>query len=180
MSTWKIVQFSAGLLLVLLVAVFALGCLTNADAITQVRMRLLDGKQEPSDHHLLGIGDEDRLPDYSLRIRAGNQWNQVGTRLNTSAKQWLSFPLAEGIPVRRAFEVQVVEDDKLENDILEQLPISGTQFAGDMFEFDISTERSTKVGMEWFFDTPVGKAISVGITIAVICLLLAAFGPLVS
>jgi hypothetical protein len=177
MSAWKLVKFVCLALAILLVAVFAAGSLMNADAITQVRVQLLPGKEEPGDHHLLGIGEEDRLPDYSIRIRTMDHWQQIGTRLNTSAGHGISFPLAAPISLRQASELQLIEDDKLENDVLEQLPISGTTFAGERFEFEISTERSSKAGMEWFFDTPVGKAISAGITIAVIVLILAAVGP---
>jgi hypothetical protein len=32
--------------------------------------------------------------------------------------------------------------------------------------------------MEWFFDTPIGKAISLGITIAVVVVILAIVGPM--
>jgi hypothetical protein len=177
MSTWRIAQFVIGAVLILLVALFVAGGLANSNAITQVRVQLLPGKEESNDHHLLGIGDGDKLPDYTVRIRTNDRWMQIGTQLNTSAADGLNFPLAESLPVRQALEIQLVEDDKLENDILEQLPINGTKLTGNRFAFEIATERSSRAGMEWFFDTPVGKAISIGITIAVVVVILAAIGP---
>jgi hypothetical protein len=178
MSAWRIARYAAGAVLIVLFVTFAMGCLLNATAITEVRMRLKPGAEEPGDHHLLGIGDQDKLPDYRLSIRTKDGWEQVGTRMNTSAAGWMSFPIVNGLPARRALELQLVEDDKLENDVLEQLPMIGTAFSGKRFDFTIATKQSIESGMEWFFDTPVGKAISLGITIAVVVLILAIVGPI--
>jgi hypothetical protein len=173
MHPWRFARYAAGALSILLFVAFAIGCLLNATAITEVRMRLKPGAEEPGDHHLLGIGEKEKLPDYRLSIRTKDGWEEVGTRLNTSAAGWLGFPLGSGLPARRALELQLIEDDKVENDILEQLPIRGTAFSGKQFDFTIATRQSFESGMEWFFDTPIGKAISLGITIAVAVFILA-------
>jgi hypothetical protein len=178
MLTWRIARIVAGALLILLFSAFVLGCLLNAEAIKEVRVRLKPGAEEPGDHHLLGIGDRDKLPDYSLRIRTRNRWAAAGTQLNTTAANWLVFPVKAALPLRHALELQLVEEDKLENDVLEQLPLTAMTITGKQFEFQIGTERSFESGMEWFFDTPIGKAISLGITIAVIAVILALLGPI--
>jgi hypothetical protein len=180
MSTWRIVSSLAVLLLITFVGLFVYGCLANADAITQVRLRLLAGSEEPRDHQLPGFGDDDLLPDYMLRVYTGDRWRQIGTRPNTSAKDWLTFPVTDPMPLRHAFEFQLIEDDKLEDDVLEVVPIIGNRLKGKNFEYEVSTEGSLKSGMEWFFETSVGKAISLGITIGIVVLILAVVGPLLN
>jgi hypothetical protein len=69
MSAWRIARYIAAALFILLLAAFATGCMLNAEAITEIRMRLKPGAEEPGDHHLLGFGDKDKLPDYSVRVR---------------------------------------------------------------------------------------------------------------
>src|SRR5688572_669582 len=120
MSVWRIVGFAAGAFAAFLSVAFVVGSYLNATAITEVRLRLKPGAEEPGDHHILGLGDQDKLPDYMVRIRTPGGWEQVGTKLNTSAAQWLSFPVTDSLPVRHALELQLVEDDKVENDVLEQ------------------------------------------------------------
>jgi hypothetical protein len=178
MSAWRIAQLAAGALVLFLIAAFGIGCMLNADAINQIEVRLKPGVEEPGDHHLLGVGDADKLPDYSLSIRTKDGWEPVGTRLNTSAAQGLTFPVTNGIPFRGIAELRLVEDDKFENDVLEQVPADGTKISGKQFDFALATERRFEAGMEWFFSTPPGKAISLGITLAVFAFIMATLGPI--
>jgi hypothetical protein len=178
MSAWRIAQVVAVGVFLALCGAFVWGSLQNSSAITEVDVRLKPGGNEPGDHHLLGVGHEDKLPDYTLNIRTKDGWDPIGTRRNTSAADWLKFPVANGIPVRRAAELQLVEDDTVENDVLEQLPIEGLTLSGKQFDFRLTTEDSFEAGMDWFFDTPPGKAISLGITLAVLAFILALIGPI--
>jgi hypothetical protein len=177
MTAWRIARIVAGILALVLLAAFGIGCMLNAESISTIEVRLKPGVQEPGDHHLLGIGNEDKLPDYSLSVRTRRGWELIGTRLNTSAVDGLTFPVKNGTSLRSAAELRLVEDDKVENDVLELLPVSGTKLSGKEFDFSLTTERRFESGMEWFFDTPPGKAISLGITLAVFVFIMAIIGP---
>jgi hypothetical protein len=162
--------------IVLLALFFMAGVAMNRNAMTTVAVQLKPGVEEPGDHHILGIGADDKLPDYELRFRDGDDWHSVGLHPNQSAADGLEFPLKNPWPLRRVEEIQFIENDHLENDVLEQLPVQAGKLSGKAFEFEIVEASSWTAGAQWFWDTAIGKAFLFGITLGVAAIVIAKFG----
>jgi hypothetical protein len=162
------------IVIVLLVALFAVGSWQNSVAIQSLSIRVNQGVAEHMDHTLLGFGAEHRLPDYKVKLRVSRKLlaYDLGTKLNTSATNWIQFPVNAKVPFRQAQEIIIIEDDTVENDVLERLHVTGVELRGSTFQCRIDSARRFEVGMDWFFDTPIGKAIAVGITITILFLIL--------
>lgn len=160
-----------GVLLIFFIALSAM----NSQGITAIKIKLKDGVEEVRDRTLLGVDNTRALPDYQLKLNTSDGWKELGTKRNTSAVQWLEYPVKQATPLRSAIELQIIEDDRIKYDVLEQVQIPGESFSGRRFEYELVTERSFEAGMRWFFDTPFGKAIAAGIAIAVIIACLGAF-----
>ncbi len=156
----------------MLLALFAVLSALNAKVISSVRIKLNPGVEEHLDHHLFGFGKEKELPDYRVSIRDRSGWRDLGTKLNTSARDWLEYPVKGNLRFQSAMEIRVVEDDAIEDDVLDQVQIAGESVRGGSFEYRIGTAYRFEAGLKWFFDTAVGKAICLGITIAVVLLVL--------
>lgn len=166
--------FTVGVLL--LAIFFFIGVATNRNAMTSVSVNLKPGVEEPGDHHLLGIGDSDKLPDYQLRFRDGEDWHTIGLQPNQSAAEGLEFPLKNPWPLYRVEEIQLIENDHLENDVLEQLPVQSSKLSGKSFEIEINESSSWTAGAQWFWDTAIGKAFLLGITLGVAAIVIARLG----
>jgi hypothetical protein len=160
-------------LIAALAVCFLIGAALNRTGLTAVRVQLKPGVDEPGDHHLLGVGGKDKLPDYELEVRGGDRWVSLGGRRNTSAKDGLEFSVKEPLPLRKVEELRLVEQDHMENDVLDRLPVNGEKLAGKAFDFEIKSAESWSVGAQWFWDSAIGKAILAGITIAVVITILA-------
>ena len=165
----------AGLVAVLAIFFFV-GVAINRTAMTAVKVQLKPGAEEPGDHHVLGVGAKDKLPDYEVRFRTGDEWRTIGVRRNTSAAGGLEFPLKEPWPLRKVEELQLVETDHLENDILEQFPVNEGKIVGKAFEFEIAHAESWNAGAQWFWDSMIGKAILLGITLGIAAIIFANLG----
>ena len=146
----------------------------NSLAVTSVSIRLKEGQREKTDHSVPGLGSEHRLPDYKVKVRVNRRLLAIdlGTRLNTSATNWLKFAINDLIPARHLQEVIIVEDDTVENDVVDRIQGSGLERDGALFQCRLTTKRDFEVGMNWFFSTPVGKSITA--TFIIVLLLLAA------
>jgi hypothetical protein len=157
---------------VLLAGLFLFLSWRNSVVVTAVSIQVRDGIKEHTDHTLLGIGAEHHLPDYRVKLRVNRRLlaMDLGTKLNTSATNWLEYPVQDIVPLRRIQEVIIIEDDKVENDTLERLQIAGTEATGTQFLCRLTTTRSFEAGMNWFFATPVGKAVAAGIVIGLVVL----------
>ena len=153
-----------------------IGIAMNRNAMTAVVVQLNPGIEEPSDHHLLGIGEKDKLPDYELRFRDGEDWHTVGLHPNQSAVDPIEFPLKTPWPLRRVDEIQLLENDHLENDLLEQLPVQSSKFSGKAFDFEIVESTSWGAGTAWFWETAIGKAFLLGITLGVAVIVISRLG----
>jgi len=99
----------------------------------------------------------------------------LGARLDTSATNWIEFPVKDSVPFRHVQEIVIVEDDKLANDLLERLPVTGPEITGRAFVCRLTLARDFETGMKWFFDTPVGKAVFAGIVLSVAFVLIMGF-----
>jgi hypothetical protein len=169
-------RFSFAMLVAVLAIVFTAGAAMNRTAMTAIKVQLKPGAEEPGDHHLLGVGGKDKLPDYELRFRSGDDWHTVGARRNQSAAAGLEFPMKEPWPLRKVEELRLVETDHMEDDVLEQLPAGEGRLAGKAFEFEIIQAESWSAGAQWVWDTAIGKAILLGITIGVAAVIFANLG----
>jgi hypothetical protein len=160
---------------VALVALFGVLSFRNSTVVTSVAIRLKDGVREHQDRTVLGVGKEHQLPDYRVKLHVTRRFLNVdlGTHLNTSATNWIEFSVKEVIPLRHVQEVLIIEDDKVVSDALERLHIAGEMTEGKSFHCRLTTERSFEAGMNWFFNTPVGKAVSFGIALLVVLLAIA-------
>ena len=81
-----------------------------------------------------------------------------------------AFAVNDLVPARHLQEVIIVEDDKVENDILDRILGSGLERDGASFQCRMETRRNFEVGMNWFFATPVGKAITAAFIIVLLAL----------
>jgi hypothetical protein len=161
---------------VLLAALFLGLSWKNSAVITGVSIRIKEGVREHTDHKLLGIGAEHHLPDYRVKIRVNRRFLNIdlGTKLNTSATNWLDYPVNDIVPARNLQEIIIVEDDKVESDMLDRIQ-AGELLEGTSFQARLTGERSFDAGMKWFFDTPFGKAAFAGIVLGIVLLVVGLF-----
>ena len=120
--------------IVLLAGVFLFLSWQNSSALQAVSIRIKDGVKEHTDHTILGLGAEHRLPDYKVQLRISRKLMSIdlGTKLNVSATNWLEYPVNDLIPVRQLQEIIIVEDDKVENDLLERIQLTGETMEGEI------------------------------------------------
>lgn len=155
-----------------LAVLFAVLSFQNSTVVTAVAMRVKSGVREHRDLTLLGIGKEHQLPDYRVKLHVTRRFLNVdlGTHLNTSATNWLEFQVKDVVPLRHVQEVLISEDDKVVDNLLERLHMTGEAAEGKSFQCRLSVERSFEAGMTWFFSTPVGKAVSLAIAFLIVLL----------
>jgi hypothetical protein len=158
----------------LLAALFLSLAWRNSVALTSVSIRVKDGVKEHMDHTLLGLGAEHRLPDYKVQLRINHRMfpANLGTKLNTSATNWLHYAVNDLVPLRTVQEVVIVEEDKMENDVLERIQVTDREIEGADFRVRLATTRSFEIGMNWFFKTPMGKAVSIGIAVGIVAFII--------
>ena len=145
----------------------------NSLVVKSVAIRIKDGVKEHTDHKVFGFGAEHHLPDYRVKLHVSRRFLTIdlGTKLNASATNWLAYPVNDIVPIRRLQEVIIIEDDKVENDLLDRIQGSDPEMAGKDFQCRLTTERSFDAGLNWFFATPVGKAVAAGIVVGVVLLI---------
>jgi hypothetical protein len=160
-----------------LVVVFLVWAVTgislNARRVEAVVATLSPGGVEHRDKVVLGIGAADEPPDYGVRVRTRSGWEDLGTHANTWIGGGLEFRPSESIRVSAVREVQLVDRDKLENDVLEQAPLNDHTIIGRNYTLEVRTTFDLESGFGWFFQTPVGLAILFGIGVAVAIIVLA-------
>ena len=170
-----------GCTLVAIVAVgmFAWEVFSNSHRISSVLVQIQPGKVEPTDPVVLGFGADDRDPDYNLRIRMLDRfrWVDCGTFQNRPIDDGLTFVVPKRVPLHQAVELKLLDADRMESDILEQLPVDATSLKGDRYTMTIETSRDVHSGIAWFFDTPVGQAVFAGIAIAIATVILILVAP---
>jgi hypothetical protein len=156
--------------IVALAVLFGLFSFQNSSIVTSVAIRLNEGVREHRDPTILGLGREHQLPDYRVKLHVTKRFLNIdlGTKLNTSATNWLEYPVKDIVPLRHVQEVLIVEDDKVASDILERFQIVDQTAQGKSYHCRLNMTRSFEAGMQWFFSTPVGKAVSIGIIILVV------------
>jgi len=129
------------------------------------------------DHSLAGFGSAHRLPDYKVKLRVSRRLLAIdlGTRLDTSATNWLEFAVSDIVPLRHVQEVIIIEDDKVENDPLDRIQGNQLEQQGRAFQRRLTVDRSFEVGMKWFFSTPIGEAVTIALVVLILALTAQAF-----
>ena len=147
-------------------AAFGVPILLNSWKIDSVRVVLKQGAREPCDVSFAKIGKDEAAPDYNLAIRLGKKWMDCGTYANTGIGEGLEYKIQGLAPTFLAREIRWVEKDKLNSDLLEQLPIGSDHLVGNSFEFHVERAFDLEAGFAWFFDTRLGKIVSAAIGMA--------------
>ena len=147
-------------------AAFGVPILLNSWNIDSVRVVLKQGAREARDVSFAMIGKDEAAPDYNLDIRLGKKWMDCGTYANTCIGEGLEYKIQGLAPTYLARDIRWVEKDKLESDLLEQMPISSDHLVGNSYEFHIARAFDLEAGFSWFFDTLLGKIVSAAIGMA--------------
>ena len=149
------------------------GILLNSKELSSVSVTLLPDGVEHTDKTVLGVGKGDEAADYQLRLRSKKDgWIDLGTFANTPIGTGLTFTPSESIPMRTIQEVMLLDEDKMESDVLDQGPLVKGEYQGVNYSFKAASAFSLEAGFHWFFATPVGLAILFGIGAAVFLVVL--------
>ena len=150
----------------------------KSEGFIGVTVTATDKSVEPKDHNIPFIKRTDALPDYQL-IVVTKRWSTVklGAKPNTSAVEGLEWTLTDPISVADIVGIRLVDQDKVLSDALTEVEVSDSSITSKGFRFDFETQRSLKVGLESFFDTPIGKTITTAFSIAILIVILAFFAP---
>ena len=145
----------------------------NSQALTSVTIQLLPDLEEHQDKTFLTIGRKEVLPDYEVVIHGdeSSRWN-LGFKKDVSAKEPLTFPVADPIPLRYVQTIVVQDKDNFETDVLDTAPLDGMEFATSRFQYTIETKPTFGSFLWYFFDTPLGIAISTGIMIGIVAFII--------
>jgi hypothetical protein len=170
LTTKKIVRYTTLGLALLLIAVLLFGSFSNSEVVTAVRIKLKAGQTEPQDKTfaIIGLGKEHSLPDYRVKLAVQGAFLKIdlGTKTDTSAAGGLEFPVQEVVPVRKLQEIVILECDTVEDDELERFqPGTSRVLSGKVYDCEVVTARSLDAGLDWFFNTSLGR------TIASVCVL---------
>ena len=162
------------------VAVSVLSCVgiaaVRSTGLTQVSVTALDPKAEPRDHNIPFIKQKDALPDYQLVIYLsdGDQ-RDLGTKPNKLAADGLHWTLNEPVSVAEISGVRLYDQDKVISDAITEVQVTGDTVTADNYRCEFTTERSTTVGVQSFYSSPIGKAIAGAFCIAILLILASAF-----
>lgn len=165
----------AGILLLIIGLIVAY---QNSLVVTGVSIKLIAGNKEHRDHSLGKLGKEHELPDYRVKLNVHRRLANydLGTRLDSSAVEWIEFPVSDRVYARRLQEIIIMDDDKVENDVLDRFPISSTDAnaRGSKYECKITSARTWDAGLGWFVREPAGLGL------LIVSLALISAGPVAS
>ena len=159
--------------MVVLFVIWAIaGVFIHATRISSVYVSLNEDGIEHKDKSIGELGKMDEPPDYRLRCRTNDGWVELGTFVNTWIGEGLVFVVNPNLPSKEVIEIQLLDDDKFEDDVLEQFPYDGGRYTGGDYTIEVTETMSLESGFSWFFKTPVGIAILAGITLGVLIVIL--------
>lgn len=165
-----------GLLALLIITLVVLS-IVNSKSLSVVSIKLKDGQVEHMDRSIPFVTKKgEELPDYRVSYLLDEQWHTVGTALNKSAKDWISFPISDPPNLTLVQGIRVTDMDVAQHDNLEEVQLLDVAPQGSMFEYEIETTKSFKSGMWWFAATPLGVAIFGAIGVAVFLVVLSHIG----
>lgn len=164
------------------IVISVLACVTIAfnrsTGLVGITVTALDKAAEPKDHNIPFIKQTEALPDYQISvIKTDKERLHLGSKPNTSAVNGLAWLLPDPVSTSDIASILLEDQDKIDSDKLAEVqPLSESVTSGN-YRFEFKTERSFSVGVQSFFKTPIGIAISTGFTIAIL-LLIARFLPI--
>lgn len=147
----------------------------NSRGLSEVHVICIDSKLEPNDAGIPFVLSKEQLPDYFISISCTHKWDvKLGTLLNQSAKDGLSWKLPDPIPLSLISGIRLKEEDKLLSDDIVEVPMNPKAQPVSMgnYRFTFQTEVSFWVGVEAFFQTPIGRIICTFFIIVCLILLL--------
>jgi len=144
-----------------IVVVTLLGAWDNSRGLAFVTVTPIEGILEPKD---VGFGDA-TLPDYQLRVEVAGSWETIGEREDTSAIGGLQFEVVERIDVKRITQIELSENDKLDDDLLERCEVQGLEIRGQAFTFVLQDRFDSQIAITWLFKTPLGVLLILGAVI---------------
>ncbi len=155
--------------------------IVRSDGLTQVKVTALDEKAEPRDHNLPLIKRNEALPDYKLTVlKSGGRSVDLGAKINKSAIDGLIWQLPSAIAVSDISSIRLDDQDKLVSDAIVEVQMTSDEVVSGNYRFEFSTERSFAAGLQSFFKTPLGIAITTAFTIAVVFIILSVFFGVIS
>ena len=155
-------------------------CITLAvvrsSGLTGVLVTATSADDEPRDHALPLIKRKEALPDYQVIVflHNGKRIN-LGTKPDASAANGLEWSLNDPVSTTDVASVRLQDQDKVVSDVIAEVQINDGRVTSGNYEFQFHIERSMSVGVQSFFNTPIGKAIAAAFCIAVLLLLASVF-----
>ncbi|MCI5211300.1 MAG: hypothetical protein D3910_21520, partial [Candidatus Electrothrix sp. ATG2] len=132
----------------------------GSEAIETMTVSYIGEGKEHSDKYIPGINREERAPDYGIRVRTHNGWKTIGVKQNTFiGDKNITFHPSGIFPVRLVYEIEIFDQDKIENDILDRVPFSQGIINGQNYRFATTTTKSLEAGLVYFGETRLGKGI---------------------
>ncbi len=176
LSPWKMVGWICGGVVVLSVLSCVVIAVMRSNGLTRVTVTALDPDAEPRDHELPFFKKKEALPDYEvIVILKGDEWVNLGAKPDRSAADGLIWELNEPISTSDIASVRLRDQDKVISDTIAEVQLLGDSTTDENYQFDFESQRSFSVGLRSFFRTPIGVAISGGVLIAVVLIVVSRF-----
>ena len=106
---------------------------------------------EPADAFGLGAG---RLPDYRIDLLIQAQaldnleWRKSTTASNQSASNGIRFIVQPTIALYALKSIRLVEDDKLQDDVMEVLTVENLDFSSPRYHYQLQTRQDYWAGFK--------------------------------
>lgn len=171
-SPWKIISWVCCLVIIGSVLSCVIIAAMQSEGLKEVKVTALNAAAEPRDHGIPLIRQKEALPDYELLIITQERIGyKLGAKPNTSAVEGLVWTLKKPIGIHNIVGIRLQDQDKLISDALVEVPFSRDPVVADNYRFEFQTVYSAQVGLESFFQTPIGLAIAFAFVIAVLLIL---------
>jgi hypothetical protein len=175
-SPWRITAWVCGGVICLSVfACLALAAMRSSGLVA-VKVTALDEAAEPRDPGIPVVGKKISLPDYEVTLMLRNGAKiYLGAKPDTSAVEGLTWRISDPVSLSDIASVRLREQDKVVSDAIAEVHVSNEPVTENGYRFEFTSEHSFGLGIQSFFQTPVGKAIGMGFLITVVVLGLAVF-----
>lgn len=165
---WDKAKSWSSMTLIVLLAISAVLSIVNSKAIHAVSITVIDAANEVRDKRVPGMSKESALPDYRIEVmRRSDGRVNLGTQVNTSAVEKLTWQIQDPIPLVQVTSIRVVDDDKLANDVIEEVQIEGETFSSKKYHYELDISRTAGAAFSYFFTTPIGTTILIAIGLAI-------------
>ncbi len=176
LSPWKLTGWICAGVIGVSVLLCVVMAVVRSNGLTAVTVTALEDTIEPRDHDLPFVKQREALPDYELvvHLKSGDSF-RLGTKPDTSAADGLTWHLNEPVSIADVTSVRLQDQDKVISDTIAEAQILGDSITEKGYRFEVASKRSMAVGVQSFFGTPIGQAITAGFCIAMIIIVLSAF-----